>query len=92
MVTSLNRGKNIRGTATPVDKFDYMLMIMDEMREACEVRGETLRERPVHAVTFYLCVCMCACVYILPVIREGQIRHLQLPSFLFFLDSTHVSI
>lgn len=39
VVTSFDRGgrlgRHLRGM---VDKLDYMLMIMDEIREACEVR------------------------------------------------------
>lgn len=50
MVTSFDRGGRLgRALKGVVDKLDYMLMIMDEIREACEVRRAEFgdrRERP----------------------------------------------
>ena len=53
MVTSFDRGGRL-GDALKgvVDKLDYMLMIMDEIREACEVRraecGDRRERSPPH--------------------------------------------
>lgn len=38
VITSFDRGRRLR-TMKDVDKLDYVLMIMDEIREACEVGG-----------------------------------------------------
>lgn len=42
-------------TGSPlVDKFDFVLLMMDEMREACEVCTDTFSERPANSEPFRL--------------------------------------
>lgn len=38
VITSFDRGKRLGRDYKQIDKLDYILMMMDEMREACEVR------------------------------------------------------
>lgn len=39
VITSFDRGRRLGREFKGVDKLDYVLMMMDEMREACEVRA-----------------------------------------------------
>lgn len=39
VITSFDRGKRLGRKFRGVDKLDYVLMMADEMREACEVRS-----------------------------------------------------
>lgn len=39
VITSFDRGARLGRGYSSVDKMDYVLMMLDEMREACEVRG-----------------------------------------------------
>lgn len=39
VVTSFDRGGRLGKTIHELDKLDYVLMIMDEIRDACEVRA-----------------------------------------------------
>lgn len=48
MVTSFDRNTALLGSTTPVDKLDCMLMMVDEMREACEVCAEKSSKEPTH--------------------------------------------
>lgn len=43
VITSFDRGRRLGTKVSGVDKLDYVLMIMDEIREACEV-GEGVGE------------------------------------------------
>lgn len=52
VVTSFDRGRRLGLRGKGVDKLDYVLMIMDEIRGACEVGG---RGRGGRVVLLYFC-------------------------------------
>lgn len=54
VITSFDRGARLGAGYRDVDKLDYVLMMLDEMREACEVRAADRDTDPGRASNLFL--------------------------------------